>query len=190
VYLGYSIDDEFAAFAGALREYVQLDVLYDDPLTEDDLVGYKVVIINLGSNWYGAFTGDEAKALADFVGKGGGIFIMGDNPGCPNANINGIAAYFDMEFGVGNGDYQYQYVTVPGYTDLILETQATGEMGGPARDWCEDINSVITGRFDLYMRGRAVGVGDINVYDADTWNDSDNVEIARHLFMFLLQMIP
>jgi hypothetical protein len=189
-YLDYSIYGEFSYFDDALSLYVQLDVLTDNPFTPDDLEGYRVVVINLGANWYGAFTSEEAAALADFVSDGGGLFLLGDNPGCPNSNINNIAEYFDMTFGLANADYSYQYVTVPGYTDLICETAAPGEMGDGARKWCQDINSLITGRYDLYGRGRVLGIGDLNMIDNGRLYASDNPEIIRNIFMFLLKMIP
>ena len=185
----YSIDGDYAPFADAVRQYVQLDVLYDNPFTSDDLVGYKVVIISIGANWYGSFTSDEAAALAEFVQDGGGLFLMGDNPGCPNDNINGIAAYFDMTFGTGNADYATQYVTVPGFTHLVMETLATGTIGGSAKDWLEDGSSLVTGRYDLDGRGRVIGLGDINAY-AEAWGLQDNTEILENIFKFLLRMIP
>lgn len=40
--------------------------------------------------------------LFDWLAETGGIFIMGDNPGCTNANINPVCSAFDMTAGVAS----------------------------------------------------------------------------------------
>ena len=108
--------------------------------------------------------------------------MWGDNPGCPNGNLDVIGAYFGMDFGVGSADYDYQYTTKG--APRTMQTLAPGTINGGA-DWLVDSLGRISGRAIIFGRGKVLGLGDINAY-AEAWGLRNNTELLMSAARWLL----
>ncbi len=91
---GVFLDDdpsgEYADLANLLGSNGYPVVTTNQGLDNIDLSSYVCIIICLGSAWYSPYTPSEVAAVLDFIANGGGVFVMADNSGCPNQNIQPI----------------------------------------------------------------------------------------------------
>ena len=76
-----------------------------------DLNDYDIIVICLGSAWDSAYSTEEVTAITNFVSNGGGLLILGDGAGSPNANINPLAQAYGTTLGLSSVDPMDLFVT-------------------------------------------------------------------------------
>ena len=65
-----------------------------------DLSSYEIIVVAVVSAWDSPYTAPEVGAIQDFVALGGAVLVMGDNPNCPNGNVNPVTEAFGVTCGV------------------------------------------------------------------------------------------
>lgn len=161
-----------------------------------DLSPYRIVVINLASNWYSAYTASEADSLAAFVARGGSVLIQSENTGCPNGNLAQVVSRLGMSVGLGDPQECYSsFTSNPTYAQIFAGitpggvcTAAPGAVGASAP-------SEIIGWMGGYgaMAGRCVDGqgGVILVSDINLWDNTylsygpNNDELLLNVFAWL-----
>jgi|GEM_PF-3328829 len=154
-----------------------------------NLSQYKVVVINLGSAWYTQYTPQEVSAIKTYVQNGGGLLIMGDNTGCPNANINPVAQAFGTTTGVSEmgGSLITKLAVHPIFNGVTrFDMAAGGEINGvlPSQEvaWYLEQGAITVA---TYGSGNVVVTGDINMLDNNYIILDNNQLLGENIFDWL-----
>ncbi len=160
-----------------------------------DLSPYDIVIVCLGSNWYGSFTASEAHALAEFVRQGKGLLVMSENSGCPNSNLQALMDTFGFSAGLNNEDLivlrWFNRTATPwgelfnGVDSLIMD--APGAVSGLGYTWLVQYNSNDYAEgacFGDQVQGAIIVVGDINMW-AQHFNEAQDKTFFLNTVNFL-----
>ena len=176
-----------------------IDTTTDGFLT-DDPADYDVIVVCLASAYDSAYTTAEAACIADFVGGGGGLLIMGDRqdrPGKDNEYIQPVADEFNITLGVSNLSplelYASDFTGHPifgGIDEIYM--YAAGELtaSGPASAaaWKEGTGEAIAAVAE-YGQGRVVALGDCSLWAKnefwDYFNKEDNPQFSLNTFNYL-----
>jgi hypothetical protein len=100
VYLDYQPTGRFSDLVALLTGQGFTMSTTDQGVHNVNLAAYDVLVITVLSAWNSAYTAAEVTAIEQFVAGGGGLFVMGDNPNCPNGNINPVVQAFGMTCGI------------------------------------------------------------------------------------------
>jgi hypothetical protein len=176
----------------------------------DDPVGYDVIVVCLTSAFNSSYTSVEVGRIVDFVNDGGGLLIMGDRLGAPNANIQPVASEFGITLGLSNvvSDRTNIYEVYTSELDLShpvfssfdtgdeIFTYAAGELSVtksalPAA-WQEGTGKIIVA-VAQYGQGRVVALGDCSLWSLsdsvlnpwDYFHEADNPQFALNTFTYL-----
>jgi hypothetical protein len=154
------------------------------------LWAYDVVVVNLGSAWDSAYTPSEVAALQDFVRNGGGLLVICDNAGTPNANVNPVAQAFGTTCGGTN--------TAEVITNLFPHSIFEGVTQVDMTSWAGELSSIAPSQlvaFDSLSRGvvavaeegtgRVVVLGDLNTWENANLGNADNLLFAARTFDWL-----
>ncbi|MBN1349287.1 hypothetical protein JXJ21_07750 [candidate division KSB1 bacterium] len=90
VYAGYDPSNYFSEFTTTIKN-LGYSIYTTTDFGAADLSPFDILVVCVGSAWDSAYTSGEAEKIWRFVDSGGGLLIIGDNPYCPNANINPVA---------------------------------------------------------------------------------------------------
>ncbi|MBN2375822.1 MAG: hypothetical protein JXD22_05455 [Sedimentisphaerales bacterium] len=158
-----------------------------------NLNDYDILVVCLGSAWDSAYTTSEVAAIETFVANGGGLLIMGDNAGCPNANINPVATSFGVTCGVSTISDLDLYITnladhaiFSGCSQLYY--RAAGEISAstPAVPAAWAPTGEQTVAYCSSTSGAVVVTGEISFCHNDYITTSDNQQFIENIFHWLL----
>lgn len=152
-----------------------------------DLTSYDVLVIATLMAWTSAYTAEEVTAIEAFVADGGAIFLMGENTGCPNVNINPVSVAFGTTCAVGD---PFDTITdlspheiFDGITTITLvacgELSVTGATVEAAWDYYGDPVISLLGDCDV------VTVGDGNFATNSYFGNDDNKQFVLNAFFLL-----
>ncbi len=161
-----------------------------------DLSPFRIIVINLPSNWNSAYTAAEAESLVAFVNRGGSLLIISENTSCPNGNLTQITNRFNFTVGLGNPQSCYSSFTsnptyssifagissgnlctdAPGAVGASSPSETIGWMGGPAG---------AAGRCES-GKGGVLLISDANHWDINNLYDgTQNDQFALQVFAWL-----
>ena len=155
-----------------------------------NLASYNVVVVCLGSNWNTVYTTAEISALNTFVQNGGGLLILGDNTGCPNANINPLAQQFGITLGVSNiSDYltnlQSGHPVYSGVDTVYMLAAGELTVTSSATLIARDVSAKGAIAVAQAGSGRVLAGGDINLWTNGYITNADNKIFAANVFNWL-----
>jgi len=101
-YNSYTPTGQFSDMVDTLAVHGHGSSSTDAGVHNIDLSPYDVLVVGVLLAWDSAYTTAEVTAIESFVAGGGGLYIMGENGGCPNANINPVSQVFGTTCGVGD----------------------------------------------------------------------------------------
>jgi len=156
-----------------------------------DLNNYDIIVINVASAWDSAYSTEEITAITNFVNNGGGLLILGDNAGCPNANINPLAQAYGTTLGLSNVEPLDTFVTdftshpiFNGVSELYM--RAAGEIDGtpPSEEvsWYGSLPLVAIAS----EGGNVAMLGEFSLWENIYIDTSDNQLFAINTFRWLL----
>lgn len=189
IHSAYDPSGEFSSLVSLLSGKGYTVNTADAGILNIDLNQYGVLVICLGSAWNSAYTTDEVAAINSFVQNGGGLLVMGENPNCPNENINPVAQAFGTKCGLS--DLSYLNVTdltphpiFDGVSDFFMV--AAGEVRGvPPSEEVARTDSKGTITVTTLGSGRVVVTGDFNFFENDYISYADNQLLAENIFDWL-----
>ncbi|MBN2473511.1 MAG: PEP-CTERM sorting domain-containing protein [Pirellulales bacterium] len=159
-------------------------VLVDDP------AGYNVLVLCLGSAYNSPYTAAEATRIADYVGGGGGLLILGDNTGVPNSNLQPVASVFGVTLGISDvaastGNFG-PHPIFNGISQMVFGGGASLNVSGMASAiaWAEASDEIVTAAA-THGNGRVIVFGDINLFGNNTLGLADNAPLAVNTFEYL-----
>lgn len=174
-----------------------VDITSDGFLT-DDPAGYDILVVCLTSAFSSSYTSTEVDRIVDFVKDGGGLLIMGDRLGAPNANLQPVASKFGITLGLS--DLSPYGILTSGHTDhpifdgvdeIFMYAAAELSAEDPAFPvaWQEESGKDIAA-VAQYGQGRVVALGDSTLW---SWVDgyeerfytADNPQFAVSTFDYL-----
>jgi len=182
VFLGYSPSNYYSNLVADLTSWGYFVDENNSGVLNLDLSQYDAIVVNLGSNWYSAYSAAEAAAIRDFVEGGGGLIVMGDNRNCPNANINPVAQLFGTTTGGPNylssiTDLDPHYI-FNGITSLYFAAGGDLTATAPSYTVGRDGSGRLAVNVARYGRGKVVALGDINLW-AQYYTYSDDKDVTR-----------
>lgn len=136
----YTLDDRYATFVSLMNANGYTFDTTRAGVNNVNLSAYRIVVINLTSNWNSAYTAAEAESLVAFVNRGGSLLIISENTACPNGNLTQITSRFNFTVGLGNPQSCYSsFTSNPTYSSIFagissgnLCTDAPGAVGASA----------------------------------------------------------
>ncbi len=159
-----------------------------------DLSTYGVLVICLGSAWNSSYTTSEIDAISQFVNQGGGLLILGDNPNCPNENVNPLSEEFGISLGVSSidpGDLYFSNFSSLEIFDGINEIyyRAAGEITVTTLAIIEAFTPEGKGVIasNVFHPGRVLALGDYNCWGNEYITNVDNQAFAENVFNWLSQ---
>ncbi len=193
VYLEYSLNGRFSSMRDTLMNHGYSFDTTVNGVNNESLDNYRIVVLNLGSNWNSAYTQEEADSVAAFVARGGSVLIQSENTGCPNSNLNLVVNTFEMSVGLGNPQTTMDsFSTNPTYSSMFtgvssVTTQAPGQVGASGQSeeiaWFGGAPGVV-GRCES-DHGGVVLVSDINLWDNTNITNADNATMLINVFDWL-----
>jgi len=188
IYNNYSPAGDMSTMASMLSSNGYTVTTSNAGVLNHTLPNYAVVVISVGSAWYSAYSSAEVTALQTYVNGGGSLFILGENTGCPNANINPIGAVFGINFSYGDGGDPVTFSTHPmfvGVTSLL--TSAPGGLSvsspGTAQAWDAANRPMIATA--VSGSGRVAAFADMNMFDNSTIGGGNNSTCVLNAFNWL-----
>lgn len=91
-----------------------------------DLSPYDVLVVGVLLAWDSVYTTAEVTAIESFVTGGGGLFLMGENSGCPNVNVNPVSQAFGTTCGVGDPYDPYTFAAHDIFNGVAAMSFASG----------------------------------------------------------------
>jgi hypothetical protein len=193
IYLGYHPEGSYSELVSLLDGAGFVMHTTDAGIQNIDLSVYDALVICLGSAWNSGYGPAEVDAVREFMAGGGGVFVMGDNSGCPNVNINPITEAFGTTCGIGDcSDNVTNFITHPVFTGVdYVYCPVPGSLRAvpPAEEaaWADDGRLMIT---IAEESGPIVVIGDINFCDNDDLSAGDNQVFILNLFDWLVGQGP
>ncbi|MFW9870464.1 MAG: DUF4350 domain-containing protein, partial [Candidatus Thorarchaeota archaeon] len=176
----------------AVNHSYTFDKLYPSStgnLTAERLANYDVLIIDWPDVNY---TDAEYLAVEEWVDGGGSLLVLGDRTGLGGDGyiyINTMLQNFDMSLGTTNVlDYTTStpgtHVTLEGCTSLsIAYRNYLSVIGSADTIWLESGNPVVASQD--FGQGRAILVGDMNIFDDGQLQLTDNRRFALNVLNWL-----
>jgi hypothetical protein len=164
-------------------------------LVNVDFTGYSVIVIGLGSAFDSPYTPAEVARLQTFIAAGGGVLVMGDNPGAWNANINPVAQAYGTTCGVGDvapfPTATTSFITHPIFTAVsAIHLQGAGEVDGVTPSVEAAFSAGNTPTVTVHQSCGLVVVGDINFATNPYLFTQDNEVFAVNIFRWLAGGCP
>lgn len=193
IYLDYRLNGSYTILRDTLigRGYIPETTVAG--VNNIDLSPYRIIVLCLGSAWNSAYSSAEADSLVAFVNRGGSLVIMGDNTGCPNANLAPVLSRFNMTAGVGAAGNCFTSTTAnPTYTPIFSGVSqacgvATGSISASSPSeviaWTSG-TPLMAGRCED-NKGGVLLIGDINHWGNDYINNVDNIQFLINVFGWL-----
>jgi hypothetical protein len=193
IYYNYRPSGDYSSLSSALAALGYAIDENSSGVLSLDLSAYSIVVVCLGSAWDSAYSPAEVSALVDYVNSGGGLFIMGDNDDCPNANINPVAEAFGTTAGLSDVFPQNLYVTnltshpiFAGISSIFM--RSAGELvrnSAPSSEeaWADTGEVVVT--VAESGLGRVVVLGNIDSFGNYYLPFEDNQVFAENIFHWL-----
>ncbi len=192
VYLTYEPSGKYADLTAQLAgEGFDMETT-DLGVNNIDLTPYEMIVIAVGSSWNSTYTGAEVTAIENFVNAGGGLLVMGDNPGCPNGNINPVSTVFGVTCGVSTGEPSDIYFTdfishaiFDGIGTIYYRYAGAVSASPPASEaaWSPNYSDVMIGLVETSPR--VVVLSDMNIFDSSYYSIADNIAFSLNLFHWL-----
>ena len=158
-----------------------------------DLSPFRIIVLCLGSAWNSPYSSVEADSLVAFVDRGGSLLVMGDNTGCPNANLTPVLTRFNMLSGTGAcGDCFTSTTANPTYTAIFSGVSqacgvATGSISASSPSevigWVSGV-PLMAGRCET-NKGGVLLIGDINQWENDYIGNVNNLQFLVNTFDWL-----
>jgi hypothetical protein len=156
----------------------------------DEPAGYHVIVVCIGSAWYGAYSPVEVTLITEFVQNGGGLLILADNLNTPNHNIQPVASVFGVDLGLSMvrpydtyTGYLAQHPVFDGVQQIYMRAAGEISASGPSTEiaWQEG-TLVPLAALAEYGAGRVVTLGDTTF---DGQPQADNSTFAVNTFEYL-----
>ncbi len=182
IYLGYSPSNYYSSLVADLESWGYMVDENSSGVLNLDLTRYAAIVVNLGSNWYSAYSAAEAAAIRDFVEGGGGLIVMGDNSYCPNSNINPVAQLFGTT--TGGSSYMYTLSNLAphyifnGVSSIYFGAGGALTASSPSYAVAWDSSNRIGVNVARHGRGKVVALGDINLW-AQYYTTGDGKDVTR-----------
>jgi hypothetical protein len=153
-----------------------------------DLSRYDVLVVDVRSSYYSAYTPAEVAAIENFVFWGGGLLIMCDEVASSNANVNPVAGAFGTTCGLSNTDALVTNLASHAIFASVgqISPQRAGELSAvpPSQllAWDPGGKGVVT---VAGVGGRVVVVGDSGLWNNTGLGQPDNQLFAENTFHWL-----
>ena len=134
VFLSYEPAGSYADLAALLAANGHVVTTTSAGLDNVDLSPYDVIVICLGSAWESPYTASEVATVLDFIGDGGGVLVLADNPACPNANLGPLTEALGTSCGVADAqDAVSNFAAHPIFSGVnALQFTAAGQLAAAA----------------------------------------------------------
>ncbi len=192
VYLGYEPSNYYTSLVSLLGAKGYTVETINNGILNVDLNQYGVLVINLGSSYYSAYSPEEVQAISNYVQNGGGLLVMGDNIGTPNQNINPVAQQFGTTAGVSDLQpddlYINNFIQHPifnGVTQFIYRAAGEIDALAPSEEiaWAGNLGALSV--VNNYNLGKVVLTGDINFADNTYITQENNQLLSENIFDWL-----
>jgi hypothetical protein len=187
IYMNYAPAFRYSTLASVLDNQACTITTTSAGVNNAALADYDVLVVNLGSSWNSAYTPDEVNAITSFVNSGKGLLIMGDNTGCPNANIHPVSQVFGTT--TGNGDMSdaiTNFVAHPitnGISHVSFAAGGTLTATPPSTTVGWDIDG--RNAINSVDSKKVVILGDVNLFENSDIGSNDNQKFAENIFNYL-----
>jgi serine/threonine protein kinase len=157
-----------------------------------NLSGYEAVVIASVSSVDQAYSSQEANELLRYVTSGGGLLIMGEQPGFSN-HVQAVGDVFGVQFAqqptLDGGCNQFATHSIfSGISQIHFYQGGSLGIGGSAQGiaWMGGSISIVQA---LTGTGRMIATGDGALFDERILPEDDNMAFAINLFRWLTFMI-
>lgn len=158
---------------------------------------YQILVVNVLSAHDSAYTASEVTAISAFVNAGGGLLLVGDNPGVWPGNVNPVAAAFGVTVGVGastdtNLTSLDPHPVTAGVTSIFVPFAAGGTLsvGAPSVTIGRDGAGQSMLAVAQVGTGKVVSFGDGNACDNNNIGTADNPVFCLNVFNWLTTPTP
>ncbi|MFQ6135667.1 MAG: DUF4350 domain-containing protein [Candidatus Hydrothermarchaeales archaeon] len=206
------LEEYYSSFSRSMtsRGY-RVDVLNAKPLNLDELKGYKVLMISFPQK---KFSDEEIKGIINFVGDGGGLFVVGEegNWGGFKEILNSLSKEFGITF---NDDEVHDPTDSVGESYSVIHTMKEHPVlnevekfviyGGCSLNVSGDAEAIATGDDDTfstkdyykagdyppvlavseYLDGRVLCIGDGSLFRNRFINEFYNKQLALNIIEWL-----
>ncbi|HKQ58220.1 MAG TPA: DUF4350 domain-containing protein [Candidatus Eisenbacteria bacterium] len=160
-----------------------------------NLTGYSVIVIGLGSAYDSGYTPAEVATIQSFIAAGGGVLVMGDNPGTWNDHINPITQAYGTTCGVASvapfPTATTSFISHPVFTAVSgIYLAAPGEVDGVAPSVEAAFRDGPAAVVTVHQSCGLVVVGDINFATNPYLLVEDNETFAVNIFRWLAGGCP
>ncbi len=193
IYLSYNLDQWYSTLRSTLEGQGYSFTTTTGGIHNMNLSPFRIIVICLGSAWNSAYSSVEADSLVAFVDRGGSLLVMGDNTGCPNANLTPVLSRFNMLSGTGGcGDCFTSTTGNPTYTAIFSGVSqacgvATGSISASSPSevigWVSGV-PLMAGRCET-NKGGVLLIGDINQWENAYIGNVDNLQFLVNTFAWL-----
>ncbi len=161
-----------------------------------DLSNYDIIVICLGSSWYGTYSAAQVEAIKIFVENGGGLLIIGENTSGPNLNINPVANAFGVTCGISFlwpfDLYITDLSTHPIFDNVTqIYYRMAGEISAdPPSEYVATYDGFGVAAIAEVESGKVVVLGDVNCWDNVYIGNAGNQLFAENTFKWLATRRP
>jgi len=193
VYLNYEPSGDFAPLVSALQANGYTVTTTAVGVDTIDLSPYQIMVICVGSAADSAYTPSEVTAIEAFVQAGGGLFLIGDNPGAWPEHVNPVAQAFGVTTGQGDSvepfnDFDPHPVTT-GVSTLIPAAAGNLAVAPPSTVIGRDAMAQPVLTVAEVVSGKVVIYGDVNTC-SDGVTLADNQLFCENIFGWLTTPVP
>ncbi len=171
---GYTIDKLYPSASGNL--------------TASNLLPYDMLFLCIPSI---NFTSNEVTAVTNWVGNGGGLIAIGENPSFidENNNINYLYGSYDLEMvsvsGTSSANYIVEHPTIEGCSQITASAPGTiNHFGNAYAIWGYDDTEIYVAGQE-YGNGRVLLMSDVAAFRDSTISSLDNLQYAINIANWL-----
>lgn len=183
VYLNYQPSQDYSDFVALLNSQGYPVAVTSTGILTEDLSSFEILIIAVTDSWNSAYTPAEVTAIQNFVNSGGKLLIMGENPGCPNVNVNPVSQAFGTTLGLSYmGDPTIFDAAYPAFSGVsAIQFAAGGELSSSAP------STVVAWDSSNKPAAAAVGkdvfiIADTNMFANNYIGSADNEKMVLNLW--------
>lgn len=187
----YSPDFSYAIMQSLIEPHGHSIITTDAGVENIDLSMYDVLVVSWGTAYSSAYSSSEVDAIEAFVENGGGLLVMGDNPGCPNGNINPVSQAFgvtcgDTTIGPNISDLE-EHEVFEGVSEIYFVGGGAINVTSPSMPIASNGGGLHA--VSAYSDGNAkvIVMGDANLFQDAYIIEADNEDFSVNLFNWLAE---
>jgi len=186
----YSPEYNYNIMLSLIEPYGHGIVTTDAGVENIDLSSYDVLVVSWGTAYDEAYTSGEVAAIEDFVENGGGLLVMGDNPACPNVNINPVSQAYGVTCGISSINANItdleEHDVFDGVSEIYFVAGGEITVNAPSMPIASSSGLHAVSAYSD-GNGKVIVIGDANLFQDNYITEADNEDFSVNLFNWLAE---